>query len=201
MAEPGEQVIVGVREAAQIAEVSTKQVRKWIAEHRVRADLQAGKFGPTWAIEASSLPLPRRPMEPRRVGVGQGQQGEEGGLSKGADTVAKGAVEALLAMLADLQRRHEGAVARLGQLEGEREQRLALEERARSLVESEALARAEAEGQRRSMEAARERAERLGVETETLRQSLRLRTWAALIGVFAALLALGALLAMLLGRQ
>jgi len=170
MAEVQEQVMVGVREAAQLAGVSTKQVRKWVAEGKVRAQLRESKFGPTWHIEASSLPLPRRPLEQGIPRVGQGGgvpvEGVVEGDSKGVAGVGTGAMQALIAMLADLQRRHEGAVTRLGQLEGEREQRLALEERARSLVEREAQARSEAEAQRQRAEeltraeaAARARAE------------------------------------------
>lgn len=95
---------------------------------------------------------------------------------------------ALVAMLSDLQRRHEGAVARLGQLEGEREQRLALEERARSLIEQEAAARAEAEIERRRAEELaagvtqeRARADQLGEEAKELRRRLVWRTWAAVV--------------------
>src|SRR5512140_3131809 len=72
MAEVQEQVMVGVREAAELARVSQKQIRKWITAGKVRAELRDGKFGPTWSIEASSLPLTRRPMETGIPRVGQG---------------------------------------------------------------------------------------------------------------------------------
>ncbi len=200
MAEVREQVMVGVREAAQLARVSTKQIRKWIAEGKVRAELAEGKFGPTWSIEASSLPLAPRPMERGIPGVGQAlpvppPRGEEEDSRGGA-----GAVQALVAMLSDLQRRHEGAVARLGQLEGEREQRLALEERARSLVEREAQARAEAEQVRTRVQEAQSQVEQLSVEVSSLRESVKWRTWVAGIALAASVISLSALLGRLLYR-
>jgi len=78
-------------------------------------------------------------------------------------------------MLADLQHRHEAAVARLGALETEREMRLHLEERAGSLVEKEAEARA--------------RAEQLASEVTGLRRQIMVCTWVT------ALLAVGLLVA------
>jgi hypothetical protein len=82
-------------------------------------------------------------------------------------------------MLSDLQRRHEAAVARLGQLEGEREQRLALEERARSLTEAEAREKT--------------RAEHLEEEVKQLRHRLTWRTVEAL-AIGAGVAAIAALL-------
>ncbi len=193
MAEGQEQVMVGVREASRLAAVSTKMVRKWVAEGKVRAELREGKFGPTWQIEASSLPLTRRAMERAIPRVGQGDRGTGEPLEEGDSKGGQGAMGALIAMLTDLQRRHEGAVTRLGQLEGEREQRLALEERARSLVEREAQARAEAEGLRRQAEEleraegeARAEVARRASEVESLGRQLRVRTLVAIVALVAA---------------
>ena len=185
MAEASRQVMVGVREAAQLAGVSTKQVRKWILAGKVRAELQEGKFGPTWSIEAASLPFTQSPIEEGRLKIGQGvptvEVGGKGDNSRG-DT---GAMQALIAMLSDLQRRHEGAVVRLGQLEGEREQRLALEARNLTLQEQEALTRAEAEQLRQQHEAEQARAEQLSQEIQTLQQRIKWRTWIAASALFA----------------
>ncbi len=186
MAEVEEQVTVGVREASRLAAVSTKMMRKWVAEGKVRAELREGKFGPTWQIEASSLPLTRRAMEKGIPRVGQGDMGKGEALGEGDSKGGQGAVAALIAMLTDLQRRHEGAVARLGQLEGEREQRLALEERARSLVEREAQARAEAEGLRRQTEELGRAEEAARAEAKALGRQLRTRTLVAIVALVAA---------------
>src|SRR5574340_433461 len=112
MEEVREQVMVGVREAAELARVSQKQIRKWITAGKVRAELREGKFGPTWSIEASSLPLSRRPMEVGipRVGQGVHTPGAVAALpdSRGGEVDSRGgtgAVQALVAMLSDLQRR------------------------------------------------------------------------------------------------
>jgi hypothetical protein len=228
MADLDQQVMVGVREAAQMARVSTKQVRKWIAEGKVRAELREGKFGPTYSIEASSLPLSRGPMERGIPGVGQGSTLAGDTPEEGSGRASAGAMTALLRMLQDLQRRHEGAVARLGQLEGEREQRLALEERAQSLVQREAEARALAEAERQQAELQRQEAEAqrsradelarseaqarseaeqerdrvelLSREADDLRRSVRVRTWAAVVAVLAAAAAAVSLLVRAFGR-
>jgi len=90
-------VMVGVREAAQLAGVSTKQVRKWIREGAVRAEQVAGKFGPTWQIEAASIPLSRRPLEAGIPRVGQGLALESEASGNGWARGEAGAMAALVA--------------------------------------------------------------------------------------------------------
>jgi hypothetical protein len=98
---------------------------------------------------------------------------EREGPVNGSTRGEEGAVAALVAMLSDLQHRHEVAVARLEHLEAAEEERRVLAERAESLVRAEVEARL--------------RADQLSEEVKELRGRLTWRTWEALaIGAGAA---------------
>lgn len=133
MAESAAQVTVGVKEAAKIAGVSEKQVRAWIKEGTIRADLVKGRYGEEYRIEASSLPQTTEPVRQGQTNSGQSGQGTAGTLSTGAARLETRVVEALMAMLDDTQKRLEGATTRAAQLEGERDRRLVLESHAEHL--------------------------------------------------------------------
>lgn len=133
MAESAGQVTVTVKEAAKIAGVSEKQVRAWVKEGTVRADLVRTRYGPTYAIEASSLPAPAESGGKARTMAGESRQAGKGVLETGAAKVETRVIEALMAMLETTQAKAEGAMTRAAQLEGERERRLALESHAEHL--------------------------------------------------------------------
>jgi len=148
------QVEVGVKEAAQIVGVSTKQVRRWIREGVVRANLRDGKFGPQWQIESSSLPPARVAVDTTRQGVGQGGRGVLPGVDHTPANGGEGIAAALLGVLAekdraldDRRRELEAAAGRVGYLEAQLSTTKALTERAESLVDVE-------QGRARDMERA-----------------------------------------------
>jgi len=175
-----EQAEITIREAAELASVSQKTIRKLLKAGKVRGRMGESRYGRTWFIDLATLPLKPGTMEAGRVGLGEGgpgaDQGRSGELYQGQDRVGAG----LLSMLADLQRRHEAAVARLGALEAAEQERKLLAERAESLVAAEATARG--------------RAEQLAGQVTELRRHVRWRTWAVGI-VGAGLLVAAALLA------
>jgi len=111
-----EQQTCSIREAALRLGVSGKKVRRLLKAGRLRAELQQGRWGPEYRIETSSLP-------PSPAGV----QGRQERLTIGRDSWPPGF------NLSELLAKWEGALVRVGQLEGERERRLALESQAESL--------------------------------------------------------------------
>jgi excisionase family DNA binding protein len=140
-----EQAEVTIREAAELAGVSQKTVRKLLKEGKVRGRMGESRYGRTWFVDLATLPLRADTLEAGRVGLREGGTGEGEGhgaeLYQGQDRVGTG----LISMLADLQRRHEGALVRLGQLESADQERKMLAERTESLIVPEAEARQGAE--------------------------------------------------------
>ena len=126
MAESAAQVTVGVREAAAIAGVSTKQVRAWIKEGAVRADLVKGRYGEAYQIEAASLPQQSGSVKQGYTRSGHWQESSAARLETGL-------AESLLRMLQETQHRLEGAATRAAQLEGAQERVLSLAADAESL--------------------------------------------------------------------
>ncbi len=135
-AESAGQVTVRVKEAARLACVSEKQVRAWVKDGTVRADLVRTRYGMTYQIEASSLP---KPAEGATVS-GHGSAVVAAQSGPVAARVETRVIEALMTMLSETQARAEGAAVRAAQLEGERERRLALESHAEHLQQEAARA-------------------------------------------------------------
>jgi len=139
-AETAAQATVTVKEAARIAGVGEKQVRAWVKDGTVRADLVRTRYGPTYAIEASSLPPPAEDGGKALPLSREARQAGRLALETGAARVETRLLEALMAMLSETQARAEGAMTRAAQLEGERERRLALESHAEHLQQEAARA-------------------------------------------------------------
>jgi len=145
-----EQAFVTIKEAAAILGASEKRIRRMVKSGQLRADLRPGKYGDTYRIDRAALPTSLPP--------GQTQAPPGAGDTRTADLLA--------ALLKDTQTRLEGATVRLGQLEGEREQRLELAARAESAA----------------------------VTFGGLRSSLRSRSWALAIALVAFVVVAGAAL-------
>jgi len=175
------QVEVTVRQAAKIAGVSTKQVRRWIREGAVRATMREAKHGPTWHIEAASLPPPRS-LDTARTGDGEGgtptRQGSPGkvrqGEGEGADLAAGllALVREKDAALEGWRRELEAAAGRIGYLEAEAGRVKLLAKRAESL-----------EGERMDLRG----------EVGRLRERVRLRTWALALALAGFVVVIGTL--------
>ena len=181
------QVELTVIEAARVAGVSTKQVRRWIREGQVRATKREGKHGPTWFVEAASLPPRRVTMDTPRIMSGQAPILPEQGSDQGQGGVAARLLEVLGERDRQLEaRRRElsAAAGRIGYLEGEAVQVKALTARAESLAAERA---GEVEGQRQEIGA-------LSGQVVHLRSALRSRTWALAILLAAFALAVASIL-------
>lgn len=173
------QVTVGVREAAKIAGVSTKLIRRWIRAGEIRADLVDGKFGPTWRVEVWSLPPAKAPVEASVPRVSPGPDPRGHGIAGGVPGDGAGVVASLLAVvrekdgqLDERRRELEAAAGRIGYLEAEAGQVKALTARAESLQQERSELQEEARRQALELEAERGRvAHLLG--------AVRLRTWTA----------------------
>ena len=191
MAEGGtRQVELTVRQAAKVAGVSTKQVRRWIVEKRVRAVMREGKHGPTWYVEATSLPPGRAPLDAAERGDRQGGQGLGDGRGEGSDGVASSLLALVREKDGQLETRRrelEAASGRIGYLEAEAARVKLLEARAENLATREQEARTEGEGQR-------QRAEGLASDVGDLRGALRLRTWTAALLLVGFLVAVATIL-------
>ncbi len=178
--EEARQVELTVRRAAQVAGVSVKQVRRWIAAGEVRATKRQGKHGPTWFVEAATLPPRRATVDTPRATSEQGERVAGDGRGEGAGGVAASLLEVLRekdGQLDDRRRELEAASGRIGYLEGEAEQMKALTARAESLA-------AEQVGE---IEEAR-------TEIGTLRGTVKLRTWAMVTAFAGFLVTVGTLL-------
>jgi len=183
---PG-QVELTVRAAAEVAGVSTKQVRRWIREGTVRATKREGRHGPTWFVEAATLPPRRVSMDRPGTRSGQAATLPEQGSDQGSGEVVAG----LLGMvrerdrqLDERRRELEAAAGRIGYLEGEAQQVKALAARAESLATERGQ---ELEGHRREIGT-------LSEQVARLRAALRRRSWAAAILLAAFALAVAAAL-------
>ena len=194
------QVEVTVREAARIAGVSTKQVRRWIAAGEVRATKRQEKHGPTWCVEASSLPARRVSLDTAGARSGEGSpvdgRGSGDGRGVGSGERTAEVVASLLAVvrekdgaLEERRRELEAAAGRIGFLEGEGQQMKALAARAESLQQERSELQGEAHRQGLELEAERGRVARL-------LRAVRLRTWA--VGIL--LLGFAVVVAALLAR-
>lgn len=106
-----------VKEAAEVLEVSTKTVRKYLKSGRLPFQTVEGKYGDEYAIPRSALEEFQGRVADRGVSTG----GSNG----------RGVME----LYTELLQRHEQAVIRLGYLQSGEERRLALEEEAQSLRE------------------------------------------------------------------
>ena len=170
-----EQVRVGVREAAAIAGVSTKLIRRWIRAGEIRADLVDGKYGPTWRVEVWSLPPAKAPLEAAVPRVSTGSDPRGPGIAGEVPGDGPGVVASLLEIvrekdtaLEERRRELEAAAGRVGYLEGEAVQIRALTARAESLREG-----------------ADQQSAELTQEVGRLLRAVRLRTWAVGISIAA----------------
>jgi len=181
------QVELTVIEAARVAGVSTKQVRRWIREGQVRATKREGKHGPTWFVEAASLPPRRVTMDTPRIMSGQAPAPPGQGSDQGQGGVSARLLEVLGERDRQLEARRrelEAAAGRIGYLEGEAVQVKAIAARAESLAAERGE---EAEERRREVTS-------LGEQIGRLRAGLRWRSWAAAILLAAFALAVAAAL-------
>ncbi len=176
---PAAQVTVGVREAAKIAGVSTKLIRRWIKAGEIRADLVEGKFGPTYRVEVWSLPPSRGPVEAASPQVSSGRDAQGAGVAGEVPGDEAGVVASLLEVvrekdgaLEERRRELEAAVGRIGYLEAEAGQVKALTARAESLQQERSDLQEEAH--RRALELETERG-----RVARLLRAVRLRTWTA----------------------
>ena len=181
----GRQIELTVRQAARVAGVSVKQVRRWIAAGEVRATKRQAKHGPTWFVEAATLPPRRASVDTPRARSGEGSpldgQGSGDGRGMGSEQGSANVAASLLALVGEKdrvleQRRREleAAVGRIGYLEGEAEQTKAIAARAESLAQDQAG----------EIEEARE-------EIGDLRARVKLRTWAMVVAFAGFFVAVG----------
>ena len=154
---------MGVKEAAALAGCSVKRLRSAIRRGEVRGEKRPGKYGAEWRIETSSIP--------------------EGGFTLAGAGHTQGdrpGVEQALAVLREEARaareEYGQAMVALGEARGELVATKALTARAESLAEDRAG----------EIEEAR-------AEIGTLRATVKLRTWAALLLMAGFLVTVGAL--------
>jgi MerR family copper efflux transcriptional regulator len=117
MTDTQENQLLSIEEAADILQVSTRTVRRWVKDGKLERVTVQGKFGPEIRLKHEQV-----------LSLSQG--GGQGSVNGGQEAVAKpvdnvqGAVirlEDFLDRLEEIQKEKESAVARMGYLQGKLE--------------------------------------------------------------------------------